>query len=93
MFVFRFGYLEMAKYLVEQKPELINDQDKYGRSPLMHKCIYGRLEMVKYLVEECDVDVFVEDNRGGRALGYTYKEEIREYLLEVEEFAMMKKHP
>ena len=89
----QYDHLEITKYLVEQCNANVEVCDRNGVTPLMYACWYGHLEIVKYLVEECDANVFVETEREERASDITFSIQIKKYLREVEEIAMMKKHP
>ena len=90
--------LRFIKYLMEKYGYDVDERDRFGWTPLTWAAsttpegVRVGMEVVKYLVEECDANVFKENSQGKRASEVAETEEIREYLLEIEECASLQKH-
>ncbi|KAF8391809.1 hypothetical protein HHK36_022043 [Tetracentron sinense] len=59
----------IAEFLVKKKPELIKEEDKFGRTAL-HYASYDRLEVVKLLIESYSSVAYIIDKDGRSALHY-----------------------
>lgn len=58
------GYLEIVKYLVDEKSVDLNVQDKFGSTCLHIASKCGHLEIVRYLVDKEGVDLNLQDIKG-----------------------------
>ena len=64
------GFIEIVKYLVEEKKAKKNVEAKNGNRPIHVACQMEHLHVVKYLVERCSVDVNVKNIMGYTPLHY-----------------------
>lgn len=50
------GQLDVIKTLMSLKLDILNDVDKYGKTPLHYAAEHNYLKTAKFLVEKCDVN-------------------------------------
>lgn len=62
------GYLEIVKYLIDEKKADFNVKDNDGRTPLHLAASNGCLEIVKYLIDKKKVDFTIKSNFGDTPL-------------------------
>ena len=69
--VIRGSRSEIEHYL-KHNSLMVNEQDYYGRTPIMHAALQCNLDMIKWLSKTKDIDVKIVDYEGNDLLFYAF---------------------
>lgn len=78
----RSGTVEEVKELMKQDPDIINQINENGFSPLILACYRGNTEVARYLIDHVkDLNYKSREGTALAALSIKYNKELTEYLL------------
>jgi ankyrin repeat protein len=78
----RTGTVSEVKELMKQNPDIINQTNESGFSPLILACYRGNVEVAKFLIDNVkDVDYNSKEGTALSGLAFRYNKELVEYLL------------
>ena len=78
LYIFRFGRLEIIKYLVENRREDLT----FNSWEFWLACLYGHIQVVKYLAEECGINARAENDWPVQCASRHGHLEVVKYLVE-----------
>lgn len=78
----RFGTVAEIKELMKQNPDIINQTNDHGFSPLILACYRGNVEVAKFLMDNVkDINYKSGEGTALAGLSVKYNKELVEYLL------------
>lgn len=80
--VARTGTVEEVKELIKQNPDVINQTNESGFTPLILACYRGNVEVAKFLIDNVkDINYRSGDGTALSGLAVKYNKDLVEYLL------------